>query len=103
MTATGSRFDPIDPANKILYHSFVESPDVKNVYDGTATLDENGEVTIQLPVYFDALNKDPRYQFEALDQAMPNLYVMPEHDNSFMLKGGAPYGEVSWQITGIRK
>ena len=25
---------PLDPANKYLSHSFVESPDMKNVYDG---------------------------------------------------------------------
>src|SRR5688572_10280016 len=34
---------PLDPANKLLYHSFVESPDAKNIYDGVAELDENGE------------------------------------------------------------
>jgi hypothetical protein len=94
--------DPIDPADKILYHSFVESPDAKNIYDGIATLDENGEVTIQLPEYFDALNTAPRYQFFAMYQAMPNLYTTEEHDNQFGLKGGKPGGEVSWQITGIR-
>jgi hypothetical protein len=34
---------PLDPANKYLYHSFVESPDVKNIYDGVVTLDTKGE------------------------------------------------------------
>src|SRR5205085_2241209 len=34
---------PLNPANKYLYHSFVESPDMKNIYDGTVTLDEKGE------------------------------------------------------------
>jgi hypothetical protein len=33
-----------------------------DLYDGIATLDQNGDATIQLPHYFDALNKDPRYQ-----------------------------------------
>jgi len=27
--------DPLDPENKYLYHAFVESPDMKNIYDGT--------------------------------------------------------------------
>src|SRR5690606_1929323 len=40
---------PLDPENKLLYHSFVESPDVKNIYDGIVTLDENGEATVELP------------------------------------------------------
>jgi hypothetical protein len=34
---------PLDPANKYLSHSFVESPDMKNVYDGVVVLDDNGE------------------------------------------------------------
>jgi hypothetical protein len=32
---------PLDPANKYLSHSFVESPDMKNVYDGTVILDNH--------------------------------------------------------------
>lgn len=95
--------DPIDPANKILFHSFVESPDAKNIYNGTATLDKKGEAVIALPAYFDALNTDVHYQFFALDQAMPNLYIsQEEHDNQFAISGGVPGGKVSWQVTGVR-
>ena len=94
---------PLDPKNWLLYHSFVESPDVMNIYDGIATLDENGEAVIQLPSYYDALNKDSRYQFFALDRSMPNLYIKgEERDNQFMIGGGVANGKVSWQITGIR-
>lgn len=94
---------PLDPRNKILYHSFVESPEVKNIYNGVATLDANGEVTIQLPDYFDALNKDSRYQFFALNEAMPNLHIKEEErNNQFTIGGGGPGGKVSWQIMGIR-
>ena len=94
---------PLDPKNKILYHSFVESPDVKNIYDGVATLDQNGEATIELPDYFEALNKDYRYQFFPYKEAMPNLYIKQEvTDNHFTIAGGAPGGTISWQVTGIR-
>ena len=31
---------PLDPENKYLYHSFVESPDMMNVYNGNVVLDE---------------------------------------------------------------
>jgi hypothetical protein len=34
---------PLDPANKYLCHSFVESPDMKNVYDGVVVLDRKGK------------------------------------------------------------
>jgi hypothetical protein len=30
---------PLDSANKYMNHSFVESPEMKNVYDGVAVLD----------------------------------------------------------------
>jgi hypothetical protein len=57
---------PLDPANKYLSHSFVESPDMKNIYDGVTVLDENGEAEITLPDWFSALNKDFSYQLTAI-------------------------------------
>lgn len=94
---------PQDPARKILYHSFLESPDAKNIYDGIAKLDENGEVTIDLPDYFEVLNKDFRYQFFPLEEAMPNLFIKEKvKDNKFTIAGGVPHGTISWQVTGNR-
>ncbi len=94
---------PLDPKNKLLYHSFVESPDVKNIYDGIATLDEKGEAIVVLPSYFEALNKDFRYQFFPFDVPAPNLYIKSEvKNNHFTLAGGTPGTKVSWQVTGIR-
>ena len=102
---------PLDPANKLLFHSFLESPDVKNIYDGIATLDSSGEATIVLPNYFLALNKDFRYLATPLGAPMPNLHLGKEIQKrwfnffgpiQFKIVGGAAGGRVSWQITGIR-
>ncbi len=94
---------PLAPRTKLLYHSFVESPDVKNMYDGIAELDENGAATIMLPLYFEALNKDFRYQYLPLGEPMPKLTIGEEiKNNQFTIVGGAPHGRVSWQVTGIR-
>ncbi|MCF6192440.1 MAG: hypothetical protein L3J76_04835 [Candidatus Hydrothermae bacterium] len=94
---------PLDPANKWLYHSFVESPDMKNIYDGVVTLDANGEAWVQLPDWFEALNKDFRYQLTPIGAAMPNLYIAQEiQNNRFKIAGGVPGMKVSWQVTGIR-
>ena len=41
---------PLDPENKYLRHSFVESPDMLNVYNGTVTTDANGEASVGLPM-----------------------------------------------------
>ena len=95
---------PLDPANKLLSYSAIESPDVKNIYDGLAVLDENGEADIGLPKYFMALNRTFRYQFFALEEAMPDLYLKTEvKDNHFTVAGGKPGGRISWQITGNRQ
>ncbi|PIR83823.1 hypothetical protein COU18_02450 [Candidatus Kaiserbacteria bacterium CG10_big_fil_rev_8_21_14_0_10_51_14] len=94
---------PQKPRTHLLYHSFIESPDVKNIYDGITTLDAQGEAFVKLPSYFEALNKDFRYQFFPLDEPMPDLHIKNEvADNQFTIAGGIPGGKISWQITGIR-
>ncbi len=62
-------------ARKYLAHSFVESPDMKNVYDGNVVLDAVGQAVVELPDYFDALNRDFRYQLTAIGAPGPNLYI----------------------------
>jgi len=94
---------PLDPEHKVLYHSFVESPDMKNVYDGVINLDADGQAWVELPAYFEALNKDFRYQLTAIGAPAPNLYIAKEvHGNRFQIAGGKAGGKVSWQVTGIR-
>jgi hypothetical protein len=94
---------PLDPANKYLSHSFVESPDMMNFYSGVVMLDAHGSAWVTLPDYFEALNRDFRYQLTAVGVPGPNLYIaMKVSGNRFKIAGGKPRGEVSWQVTGIR-
>jgi hypothetical protein len=97
---------PLDPENKILRHSFVESPDMKTFYDGVVTLDDNGEATVKLPDYFEALNMDYRYQLTTIGKHAP-VYIKSEiKNNEFKIasaNGAADKGvKVCWQVTGIR-
>ncbi len=59
---------PLDPSNKYLYHSFVESPDMKNIYDGNVTTNGNGDAVVTLPKWFETLNRDFRYQLTVIGQ-----------------------------------
>jgi hypothetical protein len=94
---------PLDPENKYLYHSFVESPDMKNIYDGNVVTDENGEATVTLPDWFDALNRDFRYQLTAIGTFAQAIIAEKIKGNRFKVRTSAPGVEVSWQVTGIRQ
>jgi len=95
---------PLDPARKTLKHSAVESPDMKNLYDGVVQLDRKGSAAVRLPKWFCALNRDFRYQLTALEAAAPSLHIAEEiTDNEFTIAGGVPGGRVSWTVTGIRQ
>jgi hypothetical protein len=93
---------PLDPANKYLSHSFVESPDMKNIYDGVATLGGDGTVVIKLPDYFEALNMEFRYQLTCIGGYAPVYIAQEIAGNQFTIAGGTPGLKVSWQVTGTR-
>ena len=107
LTKSGGSFKidhPLDPANKYLSHSFVESPDMMNIYNGVAVLDSNGKAVVQLPQWFEALNRDYRYQLTPIGAPAPNLHIAQEVANhQFSIGGGSAGLKVSWQITGIRQ
>lgn len=95
---------PLNPKNKLLYHSFVESPEPINVYDGIAAIGPAGMATVTLPAYFGALNFNAQYQVSPIDRPMPGLFIAePIEGNAFVIAGGEPGGEVSWQVTATRK
>ena len=94
---------PTDPANKYLYHSFVESPDMKNIYDGVAVTDAKGDAVVTLPEWFGAVNKDFRYQLTVIGLFAQAIISKKIKENRFSIKTDQPNVEVSWQVTGIRK
>ena len=95
---------PLDPANKILQHSFVESPDMLNIYNGVVTTDAAGEAMVELPTWFMALNRDFRYGLTPLGRPAPDLHVKATvRAGRFKIAGATPGQDVSWQLTGIRR
>lgn len=93
---------PLDPQNKYLYHSFVESPDMKNIYDGTVITDASGYATVTLPDWFEALNKDFRYQLTVIGDFAQAIVAQEIQNNQFTIRTDKPNVKVSWQVTGIR-
>jgi len=94
---------PLDPANKYLSHSFVESPDMMNVYNGNIFTDGRGNATVTLPDWFESLNRDFRYQLTVIGQFAQAIVAQKVTSNQFIIRTDKPNVEVSWQITGIRQ
>lgn len=93
---------PLDPANKYLVHSFVESPEMMNIYSGNIVTDANGYAIVELPSYFEAANKDFRYQLTVIGTFAQAITKEKIINNKFIIQTNQPNTEVSWSVTGIR-
>ncbi len=94
---------PLDPANKYINHSLVQSQEMLNVYSGNVILDSHGSTWVELPEWFETMNQGFRYQLTAIGAPGPNLYVAEEIlGNRFRIAGGESGMKVSWQVTGTR-
>jgi len=94
---------PTDPANKYLSHSFVESPEMLNVYSGTVTTDRAGVAKVRLPAYFEALNRDFRYQLTVIGTFARAMVSKEIKGNEFAIRTDPGRVKVCWQVTGVRK
>lgn len=109
MTAGGKFFridHPLDPHNKVLSHSCIESNEMKNLYDGEVVTDAKGYGSVTVPDWFLALNENFRYQLTVADDS--DDFVMAKVTNelsgtSFTLRTSKPNVKVFWQVTGVRK
>jgi trimeric autotransporter adhesin len=106
LSATGAKNfkidHPLDPENKYLYHASIESSEVLNLYTGNTITDANGDAMVQMPEWFEALNKDVRYQLTVIGTFAQAIIAEKIKGNRFVIKTNAPNVEVSWQVTGVR-
>lgn len=93
---------PLDPLNKNLRHSFVESPEMVLLYKGRANL-EGGEAVIELPDYFDALNRDDDIEYALTPiNSLCKLAIKDEvKGNEFTVMGDGDC-EFSWVVYSVR-
>jgi hypothetical protein len=95
---------PLDPANKYLVHTSVESSEMMNIYSGNVTTDELGAATVKLPDWFEAENADFRYQLTVVDGRFAQAVVSKEIANhQFTISTNATNVKVSWQVTAVRQ
>jgi len=94
---------PLHPAEEYLSHSFVESPEMVNIYNGNVVTDDQGEATVVLPDFFEALNRDYCYQLTPVGDMAQAAVTRTVRDNSFAIRTDKPGVTVSWQVTGVRQ
>jgi len=106
LTKGGGSFkidDPIAPAEKYLSHSFVESPDMMNIYNGNVVTNAKGYAVVTMPAWFAALNRDFRYQLTPVGQFSQAMISSEIKDRKFTIRTSKPHVKVSWMVTGIRQ
>ncbi len=89
---------PLDPENKYLKHYSIESNEVLNMYRGTIPFDPNGEATVTMPDYFNAVNANFSYQLTPIGGYAPLFIKEKLDDGKFVIAGGADGMEVSWTV-----
>lgn len=93
---------PVDPAAKEFRHAAVISSEMMTVYHGNAVLNSAGEAVVILPDWFQAFNKDFRYQLTCIGGYAPVYIAERIENNQFRIAGGTQGLEISWQVTGVR-
>jgi hypothetical protein len=93
---------PLDLENKILMHAAAESNEVINFYSGNITTDASGKAVVKLPDYFEAINKDFRYQLTVVGTFAQAIISKEVDNNHFEIATSVPNVKVSWEVKGVR-
>ncbi len=96
---------PLLPETHFLNHFCTESPEPLNSYSGNVVTDARGYAVVQLPPYFEAINRDFRYQLtviDASDDFVLAKVVQKIQNNRFVIRTSKPFVEVSWRVEAVR-
>lgn len=106
LTTTGTKAftidHPLDPENKMLRHFAIESNEVLNSYSGNVVTNEKGIGVVQLPAYFETINKDFRYQLTVIGSFAQAIVNREIKNNSFEIATNQPNVKVSWEVKAVR-
>ena len=88
----------------IFRHAAIETDGMRNIYSGNAVLDASGQAVVELPDWFEALNRNFQYHLTPVGAPAPDLHVAGEiAENRFHIAGGPAGLKVSWQVIGERQ
>jgi hypothetical protein len=96
---------PLDPENYYLNHFCTEAPEPLNAYSGNVITDAQGYAVVQLPPYFESINRDFRYQLTVIDgsdEFVLAKVVRKIQNNQFVIRTSKPFVEVSWRVEAVR-
>lgn len=96
---------PSDPANKYLNHYCTEGPAPYNVYKGRVTTRADGYAWIELPKYYESINKDPDYQLTVVDDSDDFVQAKVTHEvenGRFQIRTSKPGVTVCWEVKATR-
>ena len=94
---------PLDPEQRFLQHAAIESDRFLTLYSGNVVTDASGQAEVVLPDWFEALNRDFRYQLTVIG-SFARAIIGEEIDNGrFLIRTDAPAVKVSWQVTAERR
>ncbi|GIV11586.1 MAG: hypothetical protein KatS3mg020_1077 [Fimbriimonadales bacterium] len=107
--ATGTKSFQIDhplmPETHYLNHFCAEAPEPMNFYSGNIVTDAQGYAVVQLPDYFESINRDFRYQLTVIDSSDDFILakvVREIQNNQFVIRTSKPFVKVSWEVKAIR-
>ncbi len=96
---------PLNPETQYLNHFSAEGPEPYNLYCGNVSTDAQGYAVVQLPPYFEAINRDFRYQLTVIDSSDDFVLakvVREIQNNRFIIRTSKPFVKVSWEVKAIR-
>ncbi len=106
LTASGIKSFQIDhplrPETHFLNHFCTEAPEPLNAYSGNVTTDARGYAVVQLPDYFEAINRDFRYQLTVIGQFAQAIVAEEIRANRFVIRTDKPHVKVSWRVEAVR-
>lgn len=96
---------PHDPMNKYLVHYCAEGPAPMNQYSGIVTTDSSGYAWIDLPDYYEDINKNARYVLTVIDDS--DDFVLAKvtkkvQASRFQVRTSKPNTQVSWLVIAER-